>query len=385
MKGQTSYYHLANLNPNRITIARELRGLTKKDLANKIGKSPSAITQYEAGQTQPEIEAFNQIAMALGFPVSFFSKNDILALDMQACHFRAKRGVAQTKRRQAFRQTYILLELVNLLERKGIQFPKARLLRCEEPNVSGTKIEQHAIALRNSFGLGLGPIPGLINLLESLGVFVFFLDEVCSDIDAYSLWASEKPCILLVPDLGKGSRIQFDLAHELAHLYLHDDINTNDLAIEREANRFAGAFLVPAKSLEAECPPRWNYFSYLELKQRWHVSMQALLYRARQIGVISESTFKWGMVDISSRGKRKEEDGEFLSNPPLLLQQAFDFLKSELTITEIASEIGVHQSTVEEILLRQHVSKDVLILMSPKAVAVPDNLVQFTPNVDADL
>lgn len=40
------YYHL-NLDYKRLSFARELKGLTKKELAERIGKTPSAITQYE--------------------------------------------------------------------------------------------------------------------------------------------------------------------------------------------------------------------------------------------------------------------------------------------------------------------------------------------------
>ena len=59
-----------------------------------------------------------------------------------------------------------------------------------------------------------------------------------------------------------GIRIRFDAAHELAHLVLHRWIEQAELAdpktlkrIEAEADRFAGAFLLPRKSF----PKRIRY------------------------------------------------------------------------------------------------------------------------------
>ncbi len=69
--GNTSAYHLNMLNSGRISYARELRGLTKKALAEKIQKTPAAVTQYEAG-LKPGVETLLKIAEVLELPLSFF-------------------------------------------------------------------------------------------------------------------------------------------------------------------------------------------------------------------------------------------------------------------------------------------------------------------------
>ena len=71
---KSPHFYLQNLDPGRIKFARELHGLTKKELAEKIGKTPSAVTQYEAGKSGLSMETFVALAHALSVPFSFFSK-----------------------------------------------------------------------------------------------------------------------------------------------------------------------------------------------------------------------------------------------------------------------------------------------------------------------
>lgn len=59
---------------------------------------------------------------------------------------------------------------------------------------------------------------------------------------------------------------------------------------EKAANRFAGAFLMPAKHLLDEVGKHWNALDYKEvigLKRLYRVSGAALLMRVRQLDVIT--------------------------------------------------------------------------------------------------
>ena len=49
---------LDRLDPRRITFAREVQALTKKQLAERIEKTPSAVTQFEQGTLHPDLETF---------------------------------------------------------------------------------------------------------------------------------------------------------------------------------------------------------------------------------------------------------------------------------------------------------------------------------------
>ena len=85
----------------------------------------------------------------------------------------------------------------------------------------------------------------------------------------------------------RGSR--FDAAHELADLLLHNDDDAGSSVAEKQAQAFASAFLMPRQDIENELPHIADFDRLLQLKNLWRVSMQALLYRSRSLGVMPES------------------------------------------------------------------------------------------------
>jgi Zn-dependent peptidase ImmA (M78 family) len=57
-----------------------------------------------------------------------------------------------------------------------------------------------------------------------------------------------------------------------------------------------------------------------QLKEQWGVSIQALLYRARRLGRLSEVSYRNAMSTVSARGWRRHEPGlvDILEQPSLL-------------------------------------------------------------------
>lgn len=109
-------------------------------------------------------------------------------------------------------------------------------------------------------------------------------------------------------------RRNFDLAHELGHLLLHykvefallDKKSLRDY--EHEANMFAGEFLL----LRSELIKDFQYISkvshpdsYIEMKQKWQVSIQALAFRAQYLDLISYQQYRYFNVMLN-RLKYKE-------------------------------------------------------------------------------
>jgi hypothetical protein len=79
---------------------------------------------------------------------------------------------------------------------------------------------------------------------------------------------------------------------------------------EKAAFRFAGAFLAPRASFEREVGERRTSVRIEELlilKQRWGMSMQALLRRMSDLEIITATTYKWACVHLSQLGYRKNE------------------------------------------------------------------------------
>jgi len=310
---------LDSLDPERITFARELRGLTKKELALAIEKTSSAISQIERGVIRPDLETLIRISLKLQVPTTFFMQRQNLStpIKFDTCHFRSRRSTSQIKRRQSVRIGDLLLDFIELLEKKGVVFPQEEISSFVATGNTFDEINNVATELRKHWGMGLGPIPNIVKLFESKGIIVLPIYESCEEVDAYSTWRGTRPCILL--SYGKtASRSRFDVAHELGHLLFHEDIFTGETKWEKQADQFAGAFLAPKESFIKECPRRWNLEAFKKLKFRWKLSIQALLYRAHALGCLSHSSYKKAMMDISRSGIRLNEGPEWESEKPTI-------------------------------------------------------------------
>jgi hypothetical protein len=67
-----------------------------------------------------------------------------------------------------------------------------------------------------------------------------------------------------------------------------------------------------------------------KLKEQWGVSMQALLFRARQLGRLGDVSYRNAMTTISTRGWRRDEPGLVSTiEQPSLLPRALELLVQE--------------------------------------------------------
>jgi Zn-dependent peptidase ImmA (M78 family) len=110
-----------------------------------------------------------------------------------------------------------------------------------------------------------------------------------------------------------GERQRFTIAHELGHLYLSPG---DGLEIEPACHRFAGAFLIPRELLIREVGRHRRSISVhelLTLKVLFGVSAQAIAYRCKDLGIISQATLAEIFRLFSARTWRVNEP---LSFPP---------------------------------------------------------------------
>ncbi|MGH8260288.1 MAG: ImmA/IrrE family metallo-endopeptidase, partial [Steroidobacteraceae bacterium] len=101
-----------------------------------------------------------------------------------------------------------------------------------------------------------------------------------------------------------GERERFTLAHELGHLVLDC---AADVPPEKAANRFAGAFLMPAEVLWAEVGKQRDSLSLgelIELKRVFGVSLQMLVYRCRDLVIISDALYRELFGEFKDKGWR---------------------------------------------------------------------------------
>ncbi len=337
----------------RLTLARELRGLTKLELAEKIGKTPSAVSQFESGRARPDGQTVGRIVLALAMPAGFFANSpdaipySLIALDH--CHFRSLRSASQRDRRMLLAHGSMICGLLSFLERKvSLPVEQVTPLAALPKDLEG--IETLATDVRRRWGLGLGPIGNMTNLLERHGVVVIPIEEACREVDAFSLWNERRPTIFLVMEKGSTSRTRMDASHELGHLLMHADVAAGSPQLERQATHFGSAFLMPRDSFFHEAPSRIDWDHVWELKRRWKVSGAAIVRRSYDLGVISEAAYRRAFMHLNQTGEREREPHEPLHEHPASLRKALDVIAAKWPLPRIADELGITASELHNLV-----------------------------------
>lgn len=162
-------------------------------------------------------------------------------------------------------------------------------------------------------------------------------------------------------------RRNFDLAHELGHLLLHDDIDMELLSsqefkvIEKEADLFASAFLLPEKEFVADFANirrKSNPDAYLELKRKYMVSIASLEMRAYHLGLLNYQENRYFGAQLYKKDYRKQEplDNEIVPIRPAKMRLLIRFTLDNKVIhfSKMLYEFLVLPSFIEKLFNLEH-------------------------------
>jgi Zn-dependent peptidase ImmA (M78 family)/DNA-binding XRE family transcriptional regulator len=296
---------------NRLKTLRTARSLSLDQLAAAIGSivSKQALSKYEQGVNTPSPKVAMKLADFFGVPPTELWSEPSTRVEFLA--YRCRSSV--TKSEQA--QIEALVEL-EFQQRVDLQERCLGPLRIEVP-VHAFEVkneadaEMAAMQLRMKWNLGLDPISDLIALLEDHQVYVLEISSV-EGFDGLSAVAQREDTgriavAVVSRNSVSGDRQRFSLAHELAHIVMRVKPGSD---VERFANRFAGAFLVPASVLQRDLGASRTSLNIAELvgiKRYCKVSIQSLVKRAYELSIISEPTYRACFTYITQMGWRKQE------------------------------------------------------------------------------
>lgn len=299
----------------RIKLARRMKGLSLRALAEQAGVSAQAISKYERALDAPGSVVLLRLAQALDVKVEFFFRRSALL----SVSVPAYRKCAALKGKQADGVISQVREwLERYLEAEQLLGGGETEARFELPCTVARAIvrledaEVAASSLRAAWNIGTDPIESMVELLEDRGIRGGLVDGRAS-FDACTLWANDTiPVIAVRRDL-PGDRQRFSLAHELGHLVLQ---TAPEVDAEKAAHRFAGAFLVPACAARRELGERRHNLGVQELyllKHKYGLSMQGWIYRAKDLGIISETTAAGLFKRFRQNGWHRCEPGDPLA------------------------------------------------------------------------
>lgn len=329
---------------NRIQLARKAAGLSLRALAERAGVSHTAISKYEKGTATPSSGVLLALAHALGVRVEYFFRTGQVNLKEVEYrkHSRLPKKVFDMVEGEVVEQVERFLELQDYFPSRVVP-PFAVPAGLPERVDTMEEVEEVALQVRRTWGLGQNPVPVLTDMLEERGILVFQcealhdgkFDGLAADVDGFP--------VVVVGREWPGDRQRFTLAHELGHLILKGRL-AEHLDEEKAADRFAGAFLAPAPEVRKELGETRTRLEPRELcmlKSAYGLSMGAWLLRARDLGILSETAYLRMVKIFRSRGWHKEEPCEEYpqEKPQLFEQMVFHALAEDLVTESKAAEL----------------------------------------------
>lgn len=333
-------------NPSRLKLARIRRKLTLKELAEATGLSSRIVIEYEKAYClyEPTTATVAAYAQALRYPESFFFGDDLESIDPSTVSFRSLRRTKAADQHAAIGAGGLGVIVANYFDSR-FNLPSPTL-----PDMRGTTPDTAAEALREEWHLGKKSIPNMIHLLEKNGVKVFFLSENTVDIDAFSFWKDNTPYIFLNTKK-TGERSRFDAAHELGHLIMHRHGVLKGADIEKEADAFASAFLMPKENVLAVKMAVPTLEKIIQLKSNWKVSAFALIVRMRNLSGLSEWQYNSLLRDASAKGYRYGEPGGIEREKSLIIDKVLSMLQSEgVTLPVISKNLNIPLDELSSLL-----------------------------------
>lgn len=337
-------------DPSRLEQARRFRAMTKAELHRAVGVSAAAIGQYERGEITPRAETVTALSAALRVPLAFFAVGrPAVRVEVAEASFRRLRSTTVAQQQQATAYVELVWELGRYLE-EHVEFPDVDL-----PGWAHADSEEApdpitaAQLMRAHWALGTEPIAHLVYQLEQHGILTLLFSmkeyelEEKRKIDAFSTSALPRPIIVLTPDKADDVlRHRFSAAHELGHIVLHHGRHGTDSQMERDADAFAAEFLTPRDIVQHELPRRLNFVKLEEISLRWGVSIHSLLYRCKELDLISDSTYRRAFITLNTVKPATYSIRAFPGERPELLKNALTLLEEDgMSLADIAAELSV--------------------------------------------
>lgn len=335
----------------RLRVSRRASGLSLRELEARIDNrvTAQAISKYERDDSMPSSGVLIALADALDVPIDYLASDSDIRLE--AVDFRKKR---LTSRREEAR---VEAKVLHLLERylaveEILRLPTVAWDRPREapwPVLRDlAEAEQAALGMRAHWGLGLDPIPNVVDLLEERGIKVLAMS--LSNIDGLTARVRREDrgvvSVVVVNRDDWGERQRFTLAHELGHMTLDPATKVDE---EKAAHRFASAFLMPAETVRAEIGKHRTSVVWRELfdlKRIFGVSVQALTYRCKDLGIFGAPLVRQLFNEFTRLGWRNppyKEPGAMLGERPTRFERLCFRALSEGAISEAkAAELLGH-------------------------------------------
>ncbi len=338
---------------------RLLSGFTQEEAAEKAKLSRAAYISIEQAKAEPRVSTLDNIASALKVNIQSIIEP---APELKSLRFRSqnlsKKGIL-IREDVVHKFAFKLKDLRNLEEILNCRKPFSLAgLKEAKKSFSNEQLKSLSMSVRSKLAIcEEDPIPDLPSVLESAGIIISAIDFKMAGSFGFSLSEDDYGPAIGVNDSKDISveRKIFTLAHELAHILLHEysfDINKlaeNDRE-EKEADIFASYFLMPQNIFkriweEGRGLPTIERIFYV--KRIFKVSYGTVLFRLIEEGVTNKDIWKSFNVEYKRRFN-KDLKGHKEPCPLEEIDFSEDYLEG--LIRDALTSEKISQSRASEIL-----------------------------------
>lgn len=338
---------------DRFRSARVLNGLSLQDLADKLNNkiSRQALHKYEKGEVVPDSEMVSLLSDVLAVkPDFFFRETSVVMSDIE---FRKLKNLSAKDEQRIIEEVkdtlsrYLELEEILSIQTKFVNPIEGKITSIN----SFEDVEKAVGMVRKSWNLGEDPISNSLELLEDNHIKIVEV-KAGESFDGMQTYVNDNiPVIAINTDKVKcADRKRFTALHELAHLMLPIK-HLPDKKKETYCHQFAAAFLLPATTAYKELGKGRSKLMIQELsilKKQYGISIQAIVMRAKDLGIITNSYCSQFFFYLNQMGWKVTEPveytGEETSNR--FTQLLFRALGEELISTSKAASLN-NQSLAE--------------------------------------
>ena len=278
----------------RLRNARIMMGYSMDDLVNAMGNSVSKMTisKLEREKMGPSSSMVIALSSALKVPVDYFFRP--FTVEVDSLRFLSAKVWLSAKEENALKEKisdaaerYLSIEEIC---NASVSFVSTVIYAITDEE----DVKKAAAVFRHSWNLGKNGIVSVTDLLEEHGIKVMET-LLPSSFDGMSAVVNGTVPVVVLNSAYSPERKRFTLSHELGHLALSFDSTLSKKKEEKLCNIFASELLLPEDVFRTVIGYSRTSISYEEMKAlqiRYGISCDALMYKARVCGIITESKYR---------------------------------------------------------------------------------------------
>ena len=333
----------------KLKQAREAIGLSTRHVVTLLPKnitiSHVTLTNYETGRHQAPLDILAALADVYQRPINWFLEKGPMLTGIHYRNKKSKIGIRELTQFEAVAQQWL-----GAYRRLDEEFKSIR--RKWDFGITADKTGAEAAdGVRTHLKLkDTDPIISVVEVMEKAGIRVMDIPTELA-VDAMTAHLGEEDVVVLNSNV-PNDRSRMNAAHELGHVLFRDYADpkpSNHKFLEKRAFEFASYFLLTKHMLRSAFQGK-SMVRLVQFKERFGISLAAMIYRAEAEGILSEYQAKQLWIEFSKRGWRREEPGHVKKDRATRFEQKLESAihRKKLTWQQAAKLTGIREDQLRQ-------------------------------------